>query len=37
MSEIEYDLSSKSNLSFQARAEVLNLLLLYYDSMFFRV
>ena len=38
MSEVEYDpsdLSGKSNSSFQVGAEILNLLLLYADLMFF--
>ena len=35
MSEIEYDPSRKSNSSFQSGAEILNLLLLYADLMFF--
>ena len=37
MPEIEYDLSVKSNSSFQVRADVLNLLLLYEDLMFFHL
>ena len=37
MSEIEYDPSGKSNLSFQVGANILNLLLLYADVMFFHV
>ena len=37
MSEIEYDPSGKSNSSFQAGADILNLLLLYADLMFFHV
>ena len=37
MSEIEYDSSGKSNSSFQVGAEILNLLLLYADLMFFHV
>ena len=37
MSETEYDPSGKSNLSFQVGAEILNLLLLYTDLMFFPV
>ena len=37
MSEIEYDQSGKSNSSFQVEAEILNLLLLYGDLMFFYV
>ena len=35
MSEIEYDPSGKSNLSFEVGADILNLLLLYVDLMFF--
>ena len=37
MCAIEYDPSSKSNSSFQVGAEILNLLLLYDDLMFFYV
>ena len=37
MSEIEYDPSGKQNLKFQVGAEILNLLLLYVDLMFFQV
>ena len=37
MSETEYDPSGKSNLSFQVGAEILNVLLLYADLMFFHV
>ena len=37
MVAIEYDLSGKSNLSFQIQAEILNLLVLYADLMFFHV
>ena len=37
MSEIEYDPSCKSNSSFQVRAEILNLLLLYADLIFFHL
>ena len=37
MSEIEYDPSGKSNSSFQVGAEILNLLLLEADLMFFHV
>ena len=37
MSEIEYDTSGKTNSSFQAGADILNLLLLYADLMFFHV
>ena len=37
MSEIEYDLSGKSNSSFQVGADILNLLLLYADLIFFHV
>ena len=35
MFEIEYDPSGKSNLSFQVRVEVLNVLLLYAELIFF--
>ena len=35
MSETEYDSSGKSNSSFQVRADILNLLFLYADLMFF--
>ena len=37
MSEIAYDPSGESNSSFQVGAEILNLLLLYADLMFFHV
>ena len=37
MSEIKYDPSGKPNLSFQFGPEILNLLLLYVDLMFFQV
>ena len=37
MSETEYDPLGKSNLSFQVGAEILNLLLLYANLMFFYV
>ena len=37
MSETEYDPSGKSNLSFQVGAEILYVLLLYADLMFFHV
>ena len=37
MSELGYDTSGKSNSSFQIGAEILNLLLLYADLMFFHV
>ena len=37
MSEVEYDPSGKSNLSFQVGAGILNLLLLYADLMFYHV
>ena len=37
MPEIEYDPSGKSNSSFQVGADILNLLLLYVDLMFFYV
>ena len=37
MSEIEYDPSRESHSSFQVGAEILNLLLLYADLMFFHV
>ena len=37
MFAVEYAPSGKSNLSFQAGAEILNLLLLYVDVMFFHV
>ena len=37
MSEIEYDPSGKSKVSFQVGAEILNLLLLYVDLMFLHV
>ena len=37
MSEIGYDPASKSNSSFQVRADILTLLLLYVDLMFFYV
>ena len=37
MSEIEYDPSGKSNSSFQVGADILNLLLLYADSIFFHL
>ena len=37
MSEIEYYPSGKSNLSFQVGAEIINLLLLYADLIFFHV
>ena len=37
MSEIEYNPSGKSNLSFQVEAEILNVLLLYVDLTFFHV
>ena len=36
MSEIEYDLSGKSKVSFQVLPEILNLSLLYSDFMFFQ-
>ena len=35
MAEIEYDPSCKSNLSFQIGADILNLLLLYADVLFY--
>ena len=35
MSEIEYDLSGKSNTLFQVGPDILNLLLLYVNLMFF--
>ena len=35
MPEIEYDLSGKSNTLFQVGADILNLLLLYANLMFF--
>ena len=35
MFEIEYDLSGRSNSSFQVGADILNLLLLYADLIFF--
>ena len=37
MPEIEYDPSGKSNSSFQVGTDILNLLLLYADLMFFHV
>ena len=37
MPEIEYHASGKSNLSYQVGAEILNLLLLYANLMFFHV
>ena len=37
MSEIEYDPSGKSNSSLQVGADILNLLLLYADLIFFLV
>ena len=37
MSEIEYDPSGKPNSSFQVGAEILNLLLLHADLIFFYV
>ena len=37
MSGVEYDPSGKSNLLFEVGAEILNLLLLYADFMFFQV
>ena len=37
MSEIEYDPSGKSNSSFQAGADISNVLLLYVDLTFFHV
>ena len=37
MPAIEYDPSGKSNSSFQAGAEILNLLLLYADVIFFHI
>ena len=37
MAEIDYDPSGKSNSSFQVGANILNLLLLYADLMFFHV
>ena len=37
MSEIEYDPSGNSNSLFQVEAEILDLLLLYVDSVFFHI
>ena len=37
MSEVDNDLSGKSNLLFPVGAKILNLLLLYADFMFFHV
>ena len=37
MSQIEYDPSSKSHSSFQVGADILNLLLLHADFIFFHV
>ena len=37
MSKIEYDPSGKSNSLFQVGAEILNLLLIYADLIFFHV
>ena len=37
MSEIEYEVSGKSKVSFQVGADILDLLLLYSHMMFFQV